>query len=295
MARNWVGELRALLPPVSEPYYAKRFSESERTALEFALGDGFGSPSGSASEIFVPENIDQKLLKFRAWSPAGTPLKARPESRDADDAFFRIEEKDGLIPGPTEWQPLGFSAELAAIYFERQVRRFRKSERQKAGTHLTLSELDEMAHRRVFEKPWFEYHAMKLIDAMSLGPGEAERWIKEGAGPARMAFEIHVALNWAGQLGRLVERYYWTRLFERATVAGVKLQEGGREGARMRSRAGGNHREWQKLADERWQRTPDASKTQVALYVQKTLRLTVTAKNVARYLVKPASSRKLRG
>ena len=54
MARNWVGELRAILPPVSEPYYAKRFSESERTALEFALGDGFGSPSGSASEIFVP-------------------------------------------------------------------------------------------------------------------------------------------------------------------------------------------------------------------------------------------------
>jgi len=42
---------------VSEPYDAKRLSEAERNALEFALGDGFGSPSGSAFEISVPENI----------------------------------------------------------------------------------------------------------------------------------------------------------------------------------------------------------------------------------------------
>ena len=64
-----------------------------------------------------------------AEGPKNVALAA--EAFGADDAFFRTEEQDGLLPGPAEWQPLGFSAEMAAIYFERQVERFRKSERQR--------------------------------------------------------------------------------------------------------------------------------------------------------------------
>jgi len=123
MARNWVGELRAILPAVSEACDAKRLSESERAALEFALGDGFGAPSGSASETSVPESVPQRLLELKAWSSIGTPLDARRESGNADEALFHVVGQDGLIPGPAEWQPLGFSAELATIYFERQVKR----------------------------------------------------------------------------------------------------------------------------------------------------------------------------
>ena len=53
-------DLRALLPSLDAPYNNEKLSEAETSALETALGDGFGF--GVRERFPIPGEIDSGLL-----------------------------------------------------------------------------------------------------------------------------------------------------------------------------------------------------------------------------------------
>ena len=136
---------------------------------------------------------------------------------------------------------------------------------------------------RLFEKPWYEFHAVQLLDSI--------QWARVQAADSKMVhLATLVASSWSGQLGRLVEQYYWRFRFEKAAITGVGARKGASRGGKIKSELDKARRsKWQELASDIWERHPGLSKTAVADQIERQLGKTLTAKHIARYISHPKS------
>jgi hypothetical protein len=286
-ARLW-----SLLPPKTEPYDSHKLSKAETAALVEALGDGFEQLrfDGKGEALPLPSLIQTGLLKHSFY--CGPDSKYDPE--ECDDEFFVSDDDDQ--PAPADVFPLNFDLRRLEIYFTNQLERFRVGLEKQELVVLeseslspedkywkpilqseSLSPEDKWwktilpAARRLYKKPWYEYHALQFIDWIRLS--------KRGKYPRYSQFDLDVA----GQLGRLVEQYFWRFQFEAAT-------------AHMAARAGGKARAvqleqersiWQAEAAKAWAQHPRHSKITIADIVRKKTGSDRTAKHISRYILKP--------
>src|SRR5262249_32837757 len=136
--------------------------------------------------------------------------------------------------------------------------------------------LEEQAFRRLYEKPWYEFHAVQLAG-----------WIEDA--PRRFAsekmhtFGMLMVSGFSGELGRLVEQYYWRFRFERAAITGSGARAGASAGGKAKAKHHQKeHFRWQHAANEIWAIRPELTKTAVATAIKKRLRISQTAKHIAR-------------
>jgi len=126
------------------------------------------------------------------------------------------------------------------------------------------------AFYRLYEKPWYEVHALRFLD-----------WLENQHGPV-------LSIAFAGKLGRLVEQYYWRFRFEDVAATGLGARRGASAGGKVKAAL---HRTkysaWQNAASEIWARRPELSKIAVAQKVRTNLSTSRTAKHIARYIRRP--------
>ncbi|MCX7309752.1 MAG: hypothetical protein NTZ72_18145, partial [Afipia sp.] len=139
--------------------------------------------------------------------------------------------------------------------------------------------LERMAANRLYEKAWYEFHAVRLIDWM-----EPE---KLDTGKFK-TLPFIFATSFSGQLGRLVEQYYWKFRFEKAAITGIGSRLGASAGGKTKAKAHlAEHSAWQKVATEIWASKSKLTKTAVAKAIKKRLRVPQTAKHITRFIKRP--------
>jgi len=272
-------KLRALLPSLDCPYCVETLDETELRAFDEALGDGFGGPA--RQELRLPENISSGLLQHSFF------LREFPECDEDEteaEAFWR--SPDDEQPAPSEWFPLGFHDRRLRIYFSNQLDRFyHQMNRERPG----IAEFSEdpfienwlrqrLVLGKIYKKPWYEFHAVQLLD-----------WIEEmkanALKPGYAKFMGLMISSFSGQLGRLVEQYFWRFRFERAAITGLAARHGASAGGKAKARLHRDqHASWQKAAEEIWKRRPKLSKTAVAEIITKAHGVSHTPKHVARFI-----------
>lgn len=261
-----------LLPPLTDDYDPSRLSNRELSALEEALGDGFGGrfdKGNSASDL--PSHVQPALLQHKFYSDAFV-------DEDGDhwgpDFWARGDDDE---PAPFESFPLEFSRIRLRIYFRNQFERYC---RHVAGEAFEVTGRDErifegVALRDLYEKPWYEVHALRFLD-----------WVEDESSRPHLAWFINVGL--AGKLGRLVEQYYWRFRYEKAAITGLGARSGASAGGKVRAtQLHMKHAKWQQIANGIWSRRPELKAQSVASEVKKKLKLKETAKHIARYLRRP--------
>lgn len=263
-----------LLPRKDAVYDFDRLSEAETHALVEALADGFG-------EVLVPDREAQPLPRIlKAGLLQHSFYVERTQEYDADDwdnPFWTSANNDDAPP-PSEWFPLGFVRRRLRIYFQNQFNRFcaqtARELKMKVTTRRDKSLFEELAFDRLYQKPWYEVHALQFLD-----------WIENRETLKYPGLALVANAGFSGQLGRLVEQYFWRFRFEQAAIIGVGAQKGASAGGK--ARAAIHHAErvaWQKVAFEIWSRRPKLSKTAVAEKIRDRLRSPHTAKHIARYI-----------
>jgi hypothetical protein len=273
--------LKALLPPVDSPYNFHELNEAETKALEEALGDGFGERSALGSKpLPLPQNtrsghkLESGLLKYSYFELDTSNDSGAEEYEDSEHPIWYTGPEGE--PAPFEVFPLNFIPRRLQIYFDNQLDRF--------GKHVASfdpADLEWLAQRRLFEKPWYEFHAVQLLDWN-------ERARVEGVD--RKNVGIAILGNFSGELGRLVEQYYWRFRYEKAAITGVGARKGASLGGKLKSaRDKARLSDWQRLASDIWSRNPNLSKLAVAGKIKKRLGETRTAKHIARYISKSTS------
>jgi hypothetical protein len=248
-------------------------------ALIEAMSDGFGARlQRDAVPEPIPTGLNGGLLEHQFY-------RAGHDAEDGD-GFFVGGEDDA--PSPAECFPLEFHPRRLRVYFQNQYDRFcvtyrceleawQRSEFQEQSP-ISMLEYDFHASALIYQKPWYEYHALQFLDWIEgrvLGlSSSAYRALTSFANPL-----------FAGQLGRLVEQYYWRFRFEGAAITGVGVRSGVSAGGKARAIT---HRAmqdaWQQTAREIWGRRPELSRTAVAQLVKSQLNLQSTAKHIARYI-----------
>ena len=94
--------------------------------------------------------------------------------------------------------------------------------------------------------------------------------------------------SFSGQLGRLIEQYYWRFKFEEAAITGVGARKGASAGGKARAALHMmEHSVWQKLASGIWGRRPTLSKIATAEIIKKHVGSSRTAKHIARFINHP--------
>jgi hypothetical protein len=182
-----------------------------------------------------------------------------------------------MISPPSESCPLAFEPRRLRIYFENQIGRFcaRLIRDEPTYGSAPRSWLEELAGRPLYEKSWYEYHVIQLLD-----------WIQKPEFFEKTS--VWINSGFAGKLGRLVEQYYWRFRFEKAAVTGIGARAGASMGGKAKARLyEPEHSTWQKEAVEIWSRRPNLNKTAVAQLIQKQLSATQTAKHIARFINRP--------
>ena len=201
-----------------------------KLTLEEALGDGFGDRGALGSRpLPLPPEIKSGLLQHSFFVPAHFSQSGHEEKygdKESNDLFWMIGPDDQ--PAPFERLPLGFVLRRLWLYFDNQFDRFANTlaREQPENTSLTRLELENLAQYRMFEKPWYEFHAVQLIN-----------WIQDAhSDEVNKKEQINlwslILLSFSGELGRLVEQYYWRFRFEKAAVTGV----GARKAASLEAR-----------------------------------------------------------
>ena len=268
-------KLRSLLPLIDDPYDFFGLSEAETGALEEALGDGFGCAVRDSQAVPLAEGIESGLLRH----PFFFRGSSEDAERDAEDAFWD-EGYDGA-PGPSEQFPLNFVMRRLRIYFENQLNRFGhkiKSEEPQLASW-DRSQVEDHGLERLYEKAWYEAHAIELLDFIYL---LLQRGVREAKGASGFAL---IVSSMAGELGRLSEQYYWRFRYERAAITGIGARKGASAGGQSKAALyQGQHCAWQTSASEIWKRKPNLSKLAVAEIIRRQSRLTQTAKHIARYI-----------
>jgi hypothetical protein len=85
---------------------------------------------------------------------------------------------------------------------------------------------------------------------------------------------VHIATVGAscfsGELGRLVEQYYWRFRFEKAAITGVGARKGASRGGELKAKKMKEQQSrWQTLASDIWKRHPEWGKMAVAVHIKK--------------------------
>lgn len=284
--------MRQLLPAVGAPYADNALSAEETAALEAALGDGFGDVGAVGSEpVPLPTEIDTGLLKhsFHVRGASGHDLE------DLHEEFWDESQPEGK-PGPFDAVPLHFVVRRLKTYFENQRDRFAHVlvveqqtdelgsitswERPALGDYPLLADL---ARYRLYEKPWYEFHALELLNSIGMLIETLQKMEKSGG------LLLLALAGLSGRLGRLIEQYYWRLKFEGAAKTGQRARQGASAGGLARA---AQHRDahaaiWQRLATQIWNRRPELSKIAVATAVKKHLRDSRSAKHIARFIGQP--------
>jgi hypothetical protein len=268
MARD--DQLRSLLPSIDSEYSLDQLSQAETEALEAAFGDGFGDV-GSAGYLPMPPPAEVRsgLLRHSFFVHG----RSEYDHQENPDEFWNWDDDR---PPPSESFPLGFVLRRLRLYFENQVDRFVSNliREEPAYGSLERGVLEELAARQLYEKSWYEYHAVQLLD-----------WIEKPEFLGKTDLPFWFASSFAGTLGRLVEQYYWRFRFEKAAVTGVGARAGASMGGKAKARLHeAEHSEWQTAAAEIWARRPDLGKAAVAQLVKKQLSASQTAKHIARFI-----------
>jgi hypothetical protein len=279
-------KLWGLLPDIDAPYDYHTLSRVETDALVEALGDGFGDRGVQGQEpLPLPSNLNSGLLEHAFYSDSGYDADdwgfALPDSGyDADDWGFALRTF-----------PLGFIQTQLRIYFQNQFYRFCKRIARENAVSLDNKRavFEELAYQRVYEKPWYEAQALNFLDIVYTSTknlkedqGRFLRLIgKRALDPSKC--QVLVIAAFAGQLGRLVEQYYWRFRFERAVVAGESARKGASAGGKIKAeRYRTKHSAWQNEASRIWAHRPDLGKHAVGEIIRKQLGEACTAKHIAR-------------
>lgn len=256
-----------LLTPPSYNYDPVRLSKRELSALEEALGDGFGGrfDQGSSASDLPPE-VQKGLLQHSFYS-------ASLIDDDGDHWGPDIWDRgDDGAPAPFEVFPLVFDKARLRIYFRSQFERychyFTDEELTLEDTQFT----ERVAFQQLYEKPWYEVHALQFLD-----------WIEDSS------VRSHVAVSmkpiFAGQLVRLFEQYYWRFRYERAAITGLGARSGASAGGKARAaQLQKKQARWRRAADEIRKQRPKLNAEGIAAEVKRKLKLKETPKHIARYL-----------
>jgi hypothetical protein len=274
-------KLWALLPSKDEPYDHNKLSEAETDALNEALGDGFGERNSlqDIDPLQLPGNVKTGLLDHRFWC-------TRNSEYDPDEYSDPFWSTDTDCPPPYESFPLEFTTRRLRIYFKNQFDRFcGQLVRERPGLALLEECRDEYiadaAALRIYEKPWYEVHALQFLDWIAFSSSNKEM-LKH---PVLTALCLS---GFSGQLGRLVEQYYWRLRFEEAAITGTGTRNGASAGGAARAkRHKDEHAAWQGAASKIWARNRNLSKESVAEILKTELRLSRSARHIARYIVRP--------
>ena len=307
--------VRAILPPIGDEYNPQRLSDAETKALEAAFQDGFG-PVGA-----IDNSTDDSGLCIPAQEPAIRSAKSRkggleieflpirrryvrnqpprelpqgllshpfvtddrstycPDEQD-DDEFWDWNDDE---PPPSFYFPLGFAIRPLRLYFQNQFDRFCAAEIP--GYVAEDREIAaQLAGRRMYEKPWYEFNALQFIDFIEANLSGLE----SGQTDKRARLSCLMVSSFSGRLGRLVEQYYWRFRFERAAQTGIMIHSSATNGGMARARLPKPQlAEWRAAALEVWRSSPTLSKTAVSEVVKKKLRVSQTAKHIARFIKRP--------
>jgi hypothetical protein len=292
--------LLRLLPPASSPYSFDKLSSAETAALEEALGDGYGDRDVVGSEPFpLPgqtksgQNIDAGLLNYSFFAAPSNRSLNENDDREKPDAAFWITDNEYRL-APSELCPLEFDVRRLKLYFDNQLTRFRKWLAHDDPLHTSIDDdkIRDAALARLFEKPWYEFHINKLICFIMIVQRDPVKFsLGEGAyDDEDFRYQTLSLLKLAGQLGRLVEQYYWRFRFEKAAIGGIGAREGAALGGKLKS---ANDKAlqsgWQQKALDIWRRHPEWTKMAVATEIKKRTNQRQSAKHIARYIRKPAS------
>jgi hypothetical protein len=269
------------LPSLDSPYDFHRLSQAETEALEEAFSDGFGQvTTKGARPQALPSGINTGLLKHafhhKSWLEDA-------DDDDPDDAFWETDSEEGLAP--SDKLPINFIQRRLRMYFRNQLNRF---------CHRVISEdpllanwercnVEDLALDRLYEKPWYEVHAIQLFENMDeLLKAGARR--KSIAAPG-LAFLVSC---FAGELGRLIEQYYWRLRYEKAAITGLATRKGASAGGASKATLHqAQHLEWQNAASQVWERRSGLTKTAVSKIIRNQLGVPRTAKHIARYISRP--------
>ncbi len=264
--------LRAILPTQDSEYSFNSLSEAETAALEEALCDGFGDVGADRYRPMpAPREVRSGLIAHRFFVSDGSEY----DHEEYPDEFWDWRDDR---PPPSEDFPLGFVIRRLRIYFANQLDRFCAQLIKDDPDYGSLDRemLEEIAADRLYEKPWYEYHAIRFM-----------QWMK----PEMLEVGNHKTLplifasSWSGKLGRLVEQYYWKFRFEKAAMTGLSSRQGASTGGKAKARLHlAEHSAWQKEATDIWASRPELSKTAVAKAIKTRLRVRKTAKHIARFI-----------
>jgi hypothetical protein len=270
-------KLWGLLPDIDAPYDYHTLSRVETDALVEALGDGFGDRGVQGQEpLPLPSNLNSGLLEHAFYSDSGY---------DADDWGFALRTF-----------PLEFIQTQLRIYFQNQFYRFCKRIARENAVSLDNKRavFEELAYQRVYEKPWYEAQALNFLDIVYTSiknlkedQGRFLRLIgKRALDPS--GCQVLVIAAFAGQLGRLVEQYYWRFRYERAVVAGESARKGASAGGKIKAEQyRAKHSVWQNEASKIWARRPDLTKNAVGEIIRKQFGEACTARHIARCITRP--------
>jgi hypothetical protein len=258
-------EFIARLPGRDSPYSVDKLSQAETAALKEALLDGYGDVFALDSKpVPLPANMTVGLLNHSLFVKNTSECDQREYERK-----FWADSEDHW--GTLRMFPLHFVPKRLRLYFANQLDRFGEYLVREHGSSASVPEIQSCAALAVYDKPWYEFYALRFFDSI-------ETLLKA---------DSRVNTRCA-QLGRLVEQYYWRFRYEDAATSGVGTRLGARAGGRARATLHRTeHSAWQSLASEIWSRRPDLSKIAVAETIKKQKSSVRTAKHIARFIKHP--------
>ena len=174
------------------------------------------------------------------------------------------------------------------MYFKNQLDRFyhKMISEEPHFASWERQDVEEHALDRLYEKPWYEAHALELFDFID---GLLQRGVKNTDGAAGRAFLV---FWFAGELGRLIEQYYWRFRFEGAAITGLGARKGASAGGKSKAALHQvEHAAWQNAALRIWERRPKLSKLALAEIIRKQVGARQTAKHIACYVSRAQATR----
>jgi len=273
MADGRDAALRAILPSQDSEYIFDGLTEAETAALEEAFGDGFGDVGSDGHRPMpTPQEVRSGLLSHRFFVSEHSEY----DHEEYPDQFWDWRDDR---PPPSEDFPLGFLIRKLRIYFENQLDRFCAQLIRNDPDYGSVERdlLEGVAADRLYEKPWYEFHALRLM-----------KWMEPEMLGTGKTLPLLFATSWSGKLGRLVEQYYWKFRFEKAAITGLGSRQGASTGGRAKARLHlAEQSTWQRVALEIWASKPALSKTAVANAIKIRFRSRRTAKHIARFIHHP--------
>jgi hypothetical protein len=277
MQRSSNDPLRDLLPTKESEYDFDRLSAAETDALEAALADGFGDVGATGYRPMPPPSeIHTGLLRHRYFVSPNSEYDPEEYPNEFWDWRGHYEDQ----PPPASDFPLRFVIWRIRLYFANQLDRFCAQIIRDDPTYETVERelLKELAADRLYEKPWYEFHALQLINWMD----------PEIYGTSTKNLPFLFSSSWCGKLGRLVEQYYWKFRFERAAITGIGSRAGASSGGKAKAKLHKAERaKWQKEAAEIWTSRPKLTKAAVAKAIKARLGVSQSAKHIARFIKQP--------